>query len=167
MERSKCGLCGEVMVTKKTTMAEPYRYQMSGLDNVFLAGIDVRQCGKCGARVPVIPKIEQLHEAIAKYLVFKKEMLSGKEIRFLRKNAGLAANQFAALLGLDPSHLSRVENGKTGNLGAATDKLARAVTIAASDGGDVRGVLLDIADRFMGKKAVFAVKKDRWEKLAA
>jgi hypothetical protein len=101
MERSKCELCGEVMVAKKATMAEPYRYQMSGLDNVFLASIDVRQCGKCGARVPVIPRIEQLHKAIARYLVFKKEMLSGKEIRFLRKNAGLAANQFAALLGLD------------------------------------------------------------------
>ena len=56
MEKSKCELCGEVMVTKKATLAEPYRYQMSGLDNVFLAGIDVRQCGKCGARVPVIDR---------------------------------------------------------------------------------------------------------------
>ena len=167
MERSKCELCGEVMVAKKATMTEPYRYQMSGLDNVFLAGIDVRHCGKCDARVPVIPKIEQLHKEIAKYLVFKKELLTGKEIRFLRKNAGLAANQFAALLGLDPSHLSRVENGKLGNLGAATDKLARAVAAAAHDGEDVRGVLLDIADRIMGKKAIFGIRKDHWEKLAA
>jgi putative zinc finger/helix-turn-helix YgiT family protein len=167
MERSKCELCGTAMVTKKVTLAEPYRYQMSGLDNVFLTGIDVRQCGKCAAQVPVIPKIEQLHKAIAKYLVFKKELLRGKEIRFLRKNAGLAANRFAALLGLDASHLSRVENGKTGNLGAATDKLARAVSIAANDGEDVRGVLLNIADRIMEKKAVFGIKKDHWEKLAA
>jgi DNA-binding transcriptional regulator YiaG len=165
MEKNKCQLCGETMVTKKATMAEPYRHQMSGLDNVFLTGIDVRQCGKCAARVPVISKIEQLHKAIAKYLVFKKELLRGKEIRFLRKNAGLAANQFAALLGLDPSHLSRVENRKTGNLGAGTDKLARAVSIA--DGEDVRGVLLDIAERIMGKKAVFGIKKDHWEKSAA
>lgn len=167
MERTKCEVCGHAMLTKKATMAQPYHYEMSGLDNVFLAGIEVGRCGKCDARVPVIPKIEQLHKAIAKYLVFKKDLLSGKEIRFLRKNAGLAAHQFAALLGLNPSHLSRVENGKTESLGAATDKLARAVSIAASDGEDVRGVLLDIADRIMGKKAIFAVKKDRWEKLAA
>ena len=167
MVRSKCELCGQAMATKKSTMAEPYRYQMSGLDNVFLAGIEVRQCGKCVSRVPVIPKIEQLHKEIAKYLVFKKELLSGKEIRFLRKNAGLAANQFAALLGLDPSHLSRVENGKHGNLGAATDKLARAVAAAANDGEDVRGVLLDIALRIMGKMAVFSIRKNHWEKLAA
>ena len=167
MARSKCELCGEAMVTKKATMAEPYRYQMSGLDNVFLAGIDVRRCGKCDVRVPVIPKIEQLHKEITKFLVFKKDLLTGKEIRFLRKNAGLAANQFAALLGLDPAHLSRVENGKLDNLGTATDKLVRAIAAAANDGQDVRGVLLDIADRIMEKTAVFAIKKDHWEKLAA
>lgn len=167
MERSNCELCGAAMVTKKVTMEQPYRYEMSGLNNVFLAGIEVRQCAKCDVRVPVIPKIEQLHKAIAKYLVFKKELLGGSEIRFLRKNAGLAANAFAALLGLDPSHLSRVENGKLGNLGAATDKLARAVAMAANDGEDVRGVLLDIADRIIGKKAVFGIRKDHWEKLAA
>jgi len=87
MERSKCEVCGQAMVTKKATMADPYRYEMSGLDNVFLAGIEVGRCGKCDARVPVIPKIEQLHKAIAKYLVFKKDLLSGKEIRFFLDSA--------------------------------------------------------------------------------
>jgi transcriptional regulator with XRE-family HTH domain len=168
MERSKCELCGEAMVTKKATMAEPYRYQMSGLDNVFLAGIDVRQCGKCAARVPVIPKIEQLHTAIAKYLVFKKELLSGKEIRFLRKNAGIPAKEFSTLIEVDPAHLSRVENGKTDNLGGAADKLARAVAVAASDGGDVRKLLLQIAgERIRERRTVFGLKKDHWERLAA
>src|SRR3972149_6154984 len=88
MERSKCELCGQTMVTKKATMAEPYRYEMSGLDNVFLAGIEVGRCGKCDARVPVIPKIEQLHKAIAQYLVFKKDLLSGKGVRGLREQEG-------------------------------------------------------------------------------
>jgi transcriptional regulator with XRE-family HTH domain/uncharacterized protein YoaH (UPF0181 family) len=141
--------------------------EMSGLDNVFLAGIEVRYCTGCGLELPVIPMIEKLHEQIVKYLVFKQDLLSGKEIKFLRKNAGIPANEFAELIGVDASHLSRVENGKTGNLGHATDKLARAVAIAANNGADLRKILLEIANRLRDKKAVFTIKRDNWEKLAA
>jgi putative transcriptional regulator len=132
------------MVVRKTTADRPYRYDLSGLDNVLLVGVEVRECQRCRAQVPVIPKIGQLHRAIAKYLVFKNGLLTGREIRFLRKNAGLSNKKFAALLEIDESHLSRVENGKIGSLGAATDKLARAFVEASTD-GEARKFLLDIA----------------------
>ena len=168
LERGQCELCGSNMEVTKVTSAEPYRYVMSGLDNVFLVGVEVRRCIKCDVRVPIIPKIDGLHKAIAKYLINKQDLLNGKEIKFLRKNAGIAATQFAALLKIDSAHLSRVENGKTQNFGPTTDKLARAVAVAARDGKDVRKILLRIADqRIDEQRAVFSLEKDHWEKLAA
>lgn len=167
-ERNKCELCGGVMELRKSTTAQPFKYSLSGLDNVFLAGIEVLHCPRCDVAIPVIPKIGELHKAIAGYLIFKTDLLSGKEIKFLRKNAGIPAKEFATLIEVDPAHLSRVENGKTDNLGGAADKLARAVAVAASDGGDVRKLLLQIAgDRIRERRTVFGIKKDHWKKLAA
>jgi putative zinc finger/helix-turn-helix YgiT family protein len=167
-ERSKCELCGGTMVTRKATSERPYRYELSGLDSVLLIGLEVRECRKCRAQVPVIPRIAELHKAIAIDLALKKGLLAGKEVRFLRKNAGIAANQFAALIGVDPAHLSRVENGKTESFSPATDKLARAIAIVASDGRDLRKVLLTMAEeRLNPQLSLFSLRKDHWEKLAA
>jgi putative transcriptional regulator len=160
--QNKCELCGGALAVRNATAERPYRYEMSGLDNVLLAGIEVRECKKCGAAVPVIPKIADLHRAIVKYLIFKKDPLTGKEIRFLRKNAGITANHFAALLGIDPAHLSRIENGKTEALGSATDKLARAIAGAAGDGDDVRKILMELATRIEARTATFRLKQNHW-----
>jgi len=73
------------------------------------------------------------------------------------------------------SRPAQIEIDKPGPTTCGASEPARGARMAncdgavsiASDGKDVRGVLLDIAARIMGKKAVFAVKKDRWEKLAA
>lgn len=168
LERNKCELCGGTMVTRKATSDQPYRYGLSGLDNVLLVGIEVRECRKCRAQVPVIPKIAELHQAIAMDLALKKGLLTGKEVRFLRKNAGIAANQFAALIGVDSAHLSRVENGKLKSFSVATDKLARAIATATSNGQDLRKVLLAIAEeRLNPQLSLFSLRKDHWEKLAA
>ena len=168
MERSKCELCSSSMVTRKATSEQPHRYELSGLDNVYLVGIEVRECQKCGAEVPIIPKIAGLHKAIAKHLMFKNKLLTGKEIKFLRKNVGIQAKEFAALIGVDPSHLSRLENGKTATLSSATDKLARAVVAAAADGEAAKKVLLKMAEeRLEPHLTLFGLKKDHWEKIAA
>jgi putative zinc finger/helix-turn-helix YgiT family protein len=167
-ETNKCELCSGIMVTRKATSDQPYRYEMSGLDNVLLIGIEMRECNKCHAQVPLIPKIAALHKAIAEDLLLKKELLSGKEIRFLRKNAGIAAKEFAALISINPSHLSRVENGKTENLSPGIDKLARAVAAVASDGDKLRKVVLALAAEHLNPQlSLFSLKKDHWEKLAA
>jgi putative zinc finger/helix-turn-helix YgiT family protein len=163
---NQCTVCGGAMGNRKSTMDKPYRYEMSGLDNVFLAGIEVRFCSGCGVEVPIIPRMAELHQKIAKFLLSKQDLLNGKEIKFLRKNAGIPQNEFAALIEIDASHLSRVENGKTDNLGAATDKLARAVVLAAGNGEDLRKMLLEIAHgRLKERKAVFTIRRDHWEKM--
>jgi len=168
MKRAKCDLCGRVMVTRKATAEQPYRDVMSGLENVFLVGIEVRECERCGAKVPIIPKVAALHKAIARHLVFKSGLLTGKEVKFLRKNFGIQAKEFAALIGVAPAHLSRVENGKTEAFSTATDKLARAVAVAASDGQIVKKLLLNTAgEKTDGRLNLFGLRKNQWEKLAA
>ena len=113
---------------------------------------------------------------IAKSLVDKPTLLTGEEIRYLRRWAGFAAKQFAALLGIDASHLSRVENGKTRHLGAPVDKLTRAMAMAASDQEFAKSILLHIAESRIrerktkradrGKVPVFKLVSNRWNQAA-
>jgi transcriptional regulator with XRE-family HTH domain len=135
------------MTQRHATMDMPYRYALSGLNDVCLAGITVYECPKCGAKMPVIPRIAELHDVIARSLMKEPRPLRGDEVRFLRKAAGLPARKFASLLGITPQHLSRIENGHTSNLGKAADRLARFIAIKARDGEDVRDMFLQIADR--------------------
>ena len=112
---------------------------------------------------------------IAFGLIKRPRRLSGSEVRFLRKHAGLPARQFARLLGVTPEHLSRVENGHTQAFGKPTDRLIRAITLTAVDGPKARELLLDIAGE-MGKppasgtrqrtSLVYRLEKTTW-RLAA
>ncbi len=100
----------------------------------------------------------------------RRTLLTGDELRFLRKHAGFPAARFAALLGVSAAHLSRFENGHAGNnLGAPADRLARALVAAASAGEDLRTVLLDRAGP-VGRRtkrpkpvlATFRLVRNRW-----
>jgi len=109
-----------------------------------------------------------LHRVIAKTLVRKAGPLTGNELRFLRKNAGFQAQKFAALVGVDPAHLSRVENGKAKKLGVPADRLARVVVTAASDDAGYRDILLEaatarLAQRAQRRQATFKLEKNHWK----
>ena len=138
----KCDICLGEMQERKTTHDHPYRYVLSGLKNVYLMGIRVRVCPKCKIESPIIPRMADLHDLIRQLLVRKPELLAGDEIRFLRKNAGLSAKDFAEFINESPSHLSRVENGKTPALGPQADKLARAIATVCGDHEGAKEVLL-------------------------
>jgi transcriptional regulator with XRE-family HTH domain len=149
---------------------------LSGLKDVFLAGITLENCPKCRVELPIIPRIAELHAVIARAIVDKSTLLTGAELRYLRKWAGFPAKQFAALLGIDASHMSRVENGKTRHLGAPVDKLARAMAMAASDQEFTKNILLHIAESRIeeskrkraekGKVPVFKLVSNRWNRAA-
>ena len=102
----KCHDCGTDMVCK----TEIYHYKECGLDNVFLEGVDVCACDKCGEKAVRIPCMPDLHKLIAKRIVFQKQPLGGNEIRFLRKNAGLSATRLAELIGVRLETVSRWES---------------------------------------------------------
>ncbi|MGE0824208.1 MAG: hypothetical protein AB7G75_22730 [Candidatus Binatia bacterium] len=95
-----CEVCQVTMQERKATPHKPYHDEFSGLSNVYLTGITVRYCPYCGIESPLIPRVEELHQELARALVRKPALLSGEEVRFLRKHAGLPAQQFAALLGI-------------------------------------------------------------------
>jgi putative zinc finger/helix-turn-helix YgiT family protein len=119
----KCHICGETMQKTKGS----YTYKESGLYNVILTGITLYKCS-CGEKMPEIKKIDELHRAIARALIKKKTPLSGKEIRFLRKQVGLSAKELSMVLGVNPVTISRWENDIE-PIGAANDKLIRLLYI--------------------------------------
>jgi transcriptional regulator with XRE-family HTH domain len=166
----KCIECGKETTKHRATKDEPYRFLGSGLKNIYLAGIDVEECKSCDVEYPTIPRLPDLHRAIAETLAMHRPSpLSGDELRFVRKAAGFSAKRFASLLLIEPESLSRAENG--GGLGPQTDKLARAITLAALNAETVKDVLLELADKMerakkLATSPVFRCDRDGW-KIAA
>jgi len=98
-------------------------------------------------------------------LIEKNGPLVGEEIRFLRKNVGFSGTQFAALIEVRPETLSRAENGHT-TLSATVDKMVRAIAEAASDGEQVRDLLLNkIQKERVSSRKTFKIQGDRWLQL--
>jgi putative zinc finger/helix-turn-helix YgiT family protein len=108
MSEIVCPDCGK----SQETFRGDYRYLESGLDNVIICDIELIKCS-CGQESALIPKILAVHKAIANGLLEKETQLTGKEIRFLRKEMGLKGRDFADLVSVDNATLSRWENGKT------------------------------------------------------
>ncbi len=92
----KCHECNQEMKSH----SDIYHYIESGLDNVFLEGVSINTC-PCGEEIASIPSIIELNSQIGKSLFKKHGLLTGKEIRFLRKNIGMNTKDFAELIGMD------------------------------------------------------------------
>jgi len=101
----KCGECGHAMEGRR----ENYHYTECGLQSVVLKNILVFHC-ECGAIIARIPAMAWLHRAITFSLIRKESLLSGEEIRFLRKMAGLNGVELAKAVGAHKATLSKWEN---------------------------------------------------------
>jgi putative zinc finger/helix-turn-helix YgiT family protein len=113
-----------------------HHYEESGLDNVYLLGIDICQCS-CGEEVVSIPAVTELHSKIALELIKKKSLLSAKEIRFLRKSIGLTAKKLSEIMGVDNATISRWENDKQ-PINEARDRLLRLIYL------NVKGISTEV-----------------------
>jgi YgiT-type zinc finger domain-containing protein len=119
-----CRACGgEMRLTRSD-----YQFKESGLDNVILKDIEVLVCKQCGSVVPRVPRLNDLMRTIAVAMVAKPYELTGPEVRFLRKFMDETIEGFARKLGVDRSHLSRVENESLG-ISRQTDRLVRALVL--------------------------------------
>lgn len=117
----KCDICDVAMERLKDQL---HRYVESGLETVYLGGIDTWHCATCKVTIPIIPRLPRLHAEMAKAIALKQTPLGGAEARFLRKEAGYSSKAWAALLRLDVSTLSRMESGDQ-PIGKQTDALIR------------------------------------------
>lgn len=103
-----CYHCKTEMNCKKET----YHYPESGLENVFLEGVNVCRCDKCGGEAINIPAIVEMNNRIGKALIRKRALLNGAEIKYLRKNMGFTGKALAEAMHLDNATISRWEAGK-------------------------------------------------------
>lgn len=169
MNGMKCYECGGVLLSKKATMGNPHQYLLSGLSNVYLAGITTHRCEECREESAVIPKIEELHHLIFTTLIDLPLPLKGAELRFVRKYVKIQSQLFAQVLGIDRAHLSRFENGKTKSLGTSTERLARLHIKLVNSEGNLREFVEEMVTRVgkrVEKKVVrptFTLVKNTWK----
>jgi len=88
-----------------------YHYIESGLPNIYLKGVKVWSCPKCGSEEVEIPDPAGLQDAIARALVSKENRLSGKEFRFLRTYLGHSGADIASRFDVSRETVSRWETG--------------------------------------------------------
>lgn len=119
----RCYECGSQMEGRKGE----HKYTECGLTSVTLKDILVYRCTQCSAVVPEIPAAGVLHRVIALRLLTKENLLSGSEIRFLRKLCGYSVNEFADIVGSSKHVVSRWE--KEG-CGKQTDRVVRLLVLA-------------------------------------
>jgi len=125
----KCEECGKKM---RRTVQDRYQYLESGLSNVVLHRIVVYVC-ECGEQVVGLPNVERLHELIFEKILMKKSPVRGDELRFLRKSMTLKAVDFAKMLKVDPTTLSKWEGGHQA-ISEEHDKLIRfAIVLTISE----------------------------------
>lgn len=105
----KCAMCENKKTLKKVSVTKSYKE--SGLDNITLIGVTVYKCDQCGEEYFNYGNMDQLHRLIAKVLLEKKGLLTGGEIRFLRKHIGYSGAMFAKLIGYEHETISRIETG--------------------------------------------------------
>ena len=120
----KCGRCGHVMEGHR----ENYHYTECGLQSVYLKNILVFHC-RCGEIIARIPNMAWLHRAITFCLIKKETLLSGEEIKFLRKMAGLNGVELAKALGVHKATLSKWEN-QARNITKNSDAALRLICFA-------------------------------------
>ena len=121
----KCRQCGSMMSTERRL----YHYTACGLPNVWLEGLDVNVCLSCGDASVAIPNIEGLHDLLAQCLVTKRSHLTGDEVRFLRSHVGWSGQDFARMLRVNPSTVSRWESGRQ-MMGSSAETAVRLLCVA-------------------------------------
>ena len=123
-KQRECRECGG----NAKILRKDYLFTESGLSNVLVKNIEVASCAKCKSESPRIPDLDDLMRTIAVALIDKPSELAGNEVRFLRKYLGQGSEPFAQMLGIDRSHLSRVENGAMA-ISRQTDRLVRTLAL--------------------------------------
>lgn len=143
----KCEQCGKKM---RRTVQDRYQYLESGLSNVVLDRIAVYLC-ECGEQIVGLPNVERLHDLIFQKILMKPSALRGQELRFLRKEMGVKGVEFAKMLKVHPTTLSKWESGDQA-ISEEHDKLIRfavVLTVSAYVKQQVAEAHRRVADQYL------------------
>jgi DNA-binding transcriptional regulator YiaG len=125
MKKTKCGSCG----SEARVARGDYEFKESGLPGLVLVDIELIKCGNCRDVDPVLSRVDELMHIAAVAILEKPFRLQGEELRFLRKHIDVNQEEFARLLHIDRTTLSKWENNED-PIGLQSDLLARAVVIS-------------------------------------
>ena len=157
-----CFNCGGDLTSRRET-----RRYGRGID-VVLVGIEVRHCDDCGEEEVVIPRIKELHNAIAADLVNRPGTLSPGEIRFLRTHMGFSSKDFAEHMGVTPETVSRWENLRNPmKLRRTADRLIRFSVQCGIRFQDYELPTSVNEQRETGQTPRFGLGENTWEPVAA
>jgi DNA-binding transcriptional regulator YiaG len=116
----------------ESAMQAPLHYRACGLDNVYLRSGYVREeIG--GEMTTAVKDADALHGAIADHLVLRRKVLTGKEIRFLRRFMDMTQADMGDLLGISDQTVARYEKEQTAFDGPA-DRLFRLCVLGKLNG---------------------------------
>ena len=120
---NECFVCG---ATVEVIKDKPYIYKDGGIE-ATIYGLTQYHCAACDETFTPIPTPQKLHRAIGQVICEKnKGLLTGEEIRFLRKSLDMKATELAQVMGTDASTISRWENNKK-EIGDSNDRLLRTI----------------------------------------
>ena len=102
----KCRECGQDYMES----TGDYHFKSSGLDNAYIQDANLINCG-CGVGLKIRGMGSVLDE-LGNAVINKPGPLNGQDIRYLRKNVGLSAREFARMLEVNHTTLSKWENGR-------------------------------------------------------
>src|SRR4051812_25054636 len=123
----RCFECDKTVQIKKY---RAYMYGGAGLANICLLNQRVEVCPGCKTETPVLRNVGKLHRAIGVAVALQTSILSGADMRFLRRSAGYKTSEMASRLSVADETYSRWENGKTA-LTSNADKIARLTYLTA------------------------------------
>jgi putative transcriptional regulator len=144
-------------------------YKSCGLDNIYLGGGFMRHQTRYGNGVS-IDDIEGLHRAIGRTLVAEDRPLTGKEIRFLRKEMKYTQERLAELVKVSDQAVARWEKGENEIPGSAEIVIRALYRQHIGDSVNVRKMAEQFV-RSMAKKAtgpqIFEPTSSGWHAHAA
>lgn len=129
MNKMGCSNCGK----DARVIRGSYPFKEIGLRNVVLKGIQIAKCSHCGNEDPLLPRMNHLMKVLTQAVLRKPSSLSGEEVRFLRHYLRMTGEQFARLLHVDRTTLSKWENGED-RVGGQSDLLIRMVVVSLGEG---------------------------------
>ena len=124
MKTEQCYECNAPVLPEIRTYADT----PSGVPNLFLQGVEIAECAKCGNSQVTIPRLLKVHSAIALALLNSPRLLTGPQFTFLRKHAEFSRDAFAKYLGVEVDELVKWEKQET-PIGQAMDRLVRLLVV--------------------------------------